>query len=147
MTYIDRVGVVVVDKSLGKMILLIEYANKKDETWWKVYQTIWGKREWNETDVECLCRETREEINCDINAETLAFLGEYVWPSVSDPMKNVVIRLYQWELMWDVQPQVTEGIVGYVRMGKEVMDYPECLRSHVLREKILPDLIKRRIIW
>lgn len=32
MTYIDRVGVVVVDKSLGKMILLIEYANKKDET-------------------------------------------------------------------------------------------------------------------
>ena len=147
MTYIDRVGVVVVDKSLGKMILLIEYANKKDETWWKVYQTIWGKREWNETDFECLCRETREEINCDIKTETLAFLGEYVWPSVSDPMKNVVIRLYQWELMWDVHPQVAEGIVGYVRMGKEVMDYPECLTSHVLREEILPDLIKRRIIW
>ncbi len=51
-----------------------------------------GKREGNETDMETLIRETKEELTVDINKETIEHYGTFTAQAHGKP-KGVIVRM------------------------------------------------------
>lgn len=65
----------------------------------EIFYTLGGRVELGESDVECLKREIKEEINCQIRDETLEFLVEF--QDVAHDCENTLIniKLYKGEIV------------------------------------------------
>lgn len=59
--------------------------------------TLGGKIESGETDVECLRREVKEEVNSDI--DNIEFLNEFENEAFGQDEKRLIIRLYKGKLL------------------------------------------------
>lgn len=72
-----------------------------------------GKIEEGETDIECLKREIKEELDVDLDENSISFLHEFTGPAHGKPNTLLNIRFYQAELIGEPRP--TEEIVeiGY----------------------------------
>ncbi len=80
--------------------VLMVRSKKRDE----IFYTLGGTVEEGESDVECLKREVKEEICCDVDESTLKFLNEF--EEVADGRENtrVNIRLYMGEVFGEPKP-------------------------------------------
>ena len=90
-----------------KKILLVETDFGKD-----AYYFLGGTVEPNETDLECLVREVKEEAAVDVDSSTITFLGEFTAPAHGREQTLVTMRLYGCKLIGNPHPssEVT-GIV------------------------------------
>ncbi len=100
-----------------------------------------GKLE-EENDIECLKNEIKEELNCQVNIKSLKFIGEYEDQAAGRPEKKVIIRLYQGKIIGAPTPSTEIKALHWI--GKEDANNPKV--SAIIRNKIIPDLIKRGII-
>lgn len=100
-----------------------------------------GQLDEGESDAVCLERELREELQCDIDVESLKFIAEYEGPAAT-PDKRVNIRLYQGTLIGEPMPSAEIGAVHWI--GKGGLDNPKV--SAIGRNIIIPDLISRGIL-
>lgn len=78
-----------------------------------VFYTLGGKIEKGESDIECLKREVKEEINCEINDDSLIFLNEFedVAHGKKDTLLNV--RVYEGKLLGDPKPSSEVVEIGW----------------------------------
>ena len=73
-----------------------------------VFYTLGGKIEEGESDLECLKREVKEEIDCEIEESSIKFLSEFEDVAHGkDALLNV--RMYQGKLIGD--PKASSEIV------------------------------------
>jgi 8-oxo-dGTP diphosphatase len=63
-----------------------------------------GKIEDGETDVECLRREVKEELDVDIDMDSVVLLGEFEAPAHRKPDLKVNIRLFSCQLTGEPKP-------------------------------------------
>jgi 8-oxo-dGTP pyrophosphatase MutT (NUDIX family) len=82
-TYIDKVALIHIE---NRKLL---HARSRDRD---AYYMPGGKRKGNETDVEVLQREIKEELNVDILPKTLAYYGEFTAHAHNKP-DNVFVRI------------------------------------------------------
>ncbi len=70
----------------------------------QVFYTLGGKLEKGESDIECLKREVKEEINCDIDEPSIKFLTEFedVAHGKEDALVN--IKIYEGKLIGTPKP-------------------------------------------
>lgn len=108
----------------------------------KEYILPGGQIESNESDLDCVKRETMEELSAKIKESSLKFIGEYQAPSASDPNKPVNIKLYIGTLLGE--PKAADEIESLHWIGKEDQNDPQV--SNIIRTKIIPDLIARGIL-
>ncbi|MFA6522242.1 MAG: NUDIX domain-containing protein [Patescibacteria group bacterium] len=101
-----------------------------------------GKIEHGETLEQALVREIKEEINCELDIESVKFIAEYEAPASGMPGKTVNIKLYSGTFTGT--PVASSEITAIGWLGREDLENPEA--SETIRVHILPDLLKRGII-
>lgn len=80
---------------------LLQVRTKNQE---HVFFTLGGKLEEGESDMECLKREVKEEIDCEIDAVSIKFMTEFedIAHGKGETMLN--IRMYEGKLVGDPKP-------------------------------------------
>lgn len=89
----------------GKMLQVRD--NKQD----KVFYTLGGNIEIGESDIECLKREAKEEVGCEIEEGSLRFLKEFQGVAHGGGILNV--RLYAGNLVGEPKPLSEIVEIGY----------------------------------
>lgn len=77
----------------------------------KVFYTLGGKIEKDETDIDCLKREIREEIGCEVDEASLKFLAEFEDMAHGGGILNV--RLYEGKLIGEPKPSSEVVEIGW----------------------------------
>lgn len=139
MAYYNKIGLLVLNDDKTKF-LVCEPGERYTEKSVTQYLMPGGKLE-EKSDVECLQREIKEELDCDVNMEDLALIGEYE-DMAATPGRDVMIRLYKGKLIGDPVPSSEIGALHW--MGRE--DATNQRVSPIIRNKIIPDLVRREII-
>ena len=78
----------------------------------EVFYTLGGKYEEGESDIECLKREVKEEIGCNIDEDFLKFLAEFEDVAHED-QGMLHIRMYEGELIGEPRPSSEIVEIGY----------------------------------
>jgi 8-oxo-dGTP diphosphatase len=101
-----------------------------------------GKYEPGESDIECLRREIKEELACEIVERTLSFFNEYSAPAISEPEKKVFIRLYLGKLAGEAEASAEIKTMHWV--GEEAARDPR-VTTHIWAGAI-PDLVQSGVL-
>lgn len=91
-----------------KQILFVR-SHKNEE----VFYTLGGKVNEGESDEECLIREVKEEINCDIEPVSIKFLQEFQEVAHGKENTWLVIRMYTGTLIGDPTPSSEIAEIGW----------------------------------
>ena len=92
-------------------------------------------------EIECLQDEIREELDSGFDVNKLEFIGIYEDVAAGALDKKVIIKLYKGELLENSKP--SSEIIKLIWLGKND-DLNNV--SPIVKNKIIPDLIKRKII-
>ena len=133
----NKIGLLVLNAS-GDKFLVCE-KDKKDVT--SDYLMPGGQLE-ELSDLACLRREIREELNCAVNFDTLRYLGLYQDVAAGFTDRFVRIKLYSGELIG--QPVASSEIKHLHWIGRSDVENQRV--SPIIRKKIIPDLINRDIL-
>jgi len=89
---------------------LLQVRTKSQE---KVFFTLGGKIEERESEIDCLKRETKEEIGCEIDEQSIKFLTEFedVAHGKNGAMLN--IKMYGGKLIGEPKPSSEVVEIGY----------------------------------
>ncbi|HUD03898.1 MAG TPA: NUDIX domain-containing protein [Candidatus Paceibacterota bacterium] len=91
---------------------------------------------------ECLKNEIDEELNCEVDFTSLKFIAEYIDVAAGKPDKDVSIKLYVAKLIGIPTPSTEIKFLHWI--GKN--DQKNMRVSQIIRNKIIPDLINRKIL-
>jgi 8-oxo-dGTP pyrophosphatase MutT (NUDIX family) len=95
-----------------------------------------------ETIKECLKNEIKEELDCQVDFQTLEFISEYVDIAAGRSDRDVSIKLYRGKLIGTPTP--SSEIVNLYWIGKKDLKNKQV--SPIIRNKIIPDLVEREIL-
>ncbi len=101
-----------------------------------------GKIELNESLEDSLVREIQEELNCDVDKNSIEFIHEYEAPAAGQPGKILNLKLYFGNYTGILTPSREIGELGW--LGKDDQENIEA--SETIRLHIIPDLIRREIL-
>lgn len=79
----------------------------------EVFFTLGGKIETGESELECLKREVKEEIDCDIDEASINFLTEFEDVAHSKGGDLVNIKMYEGKLIGTPKPTSEIAEIGY----------------------------------
>ena len=142
MAYYNKIGLLIINDRQTKFLVCVPgkaYGEKQV----RQYLIPGGQIEKDESDQECLAREIKEELACDIDKNSLKFVGEYTDLAASGYGRDVTIKLYQGKLIGEPKPSSEIGQLRWI--GKETMNDEEN-NSPIVRNKIIPDLLNRAIL-
>lgn len=89
---------------------LLQVRTHKQEN---VFYTLGGKLEEGESDIECLKREVKEEIDCDVDESSVKFLTEFEDVAHGKGEMLVNIRMYEGRLIGDPKPSSEVVEIGW----------------------------------
>lgn len=139
MAYYNKIGLLVLSDNAKKFLVCEPGDHYTDK---RVIQYLMpGGQLEEKSDVECLQREIKEELDCAVDINSLQFIGEYN-DVAATPGRDVMIRLYKGVLIGIPQPSSEIGALHWV--GQEDLNNQKV--SPIIRNKIIPDLLKRGII-
>ena len=105
----------------------------------EVFSTLGGKIKAGESDIECLKREVKEEIGCEIEEGSLKFLKEFRDVAHGGGILNV--RLYEGKIIGEPKPSSEIVEIGWFDTNSD----PNKL-SVIAKRTIFPWLKKNRFI-
>jgi 8-oxo-dGTP diphosphatase len=140
MAYYNKIGLLILDKDQTKF-LVCEPGQKYEEKTVTQYLMPGGQLE-EGSDKECLKREIKEELNCELDEKSIEYIGEYTDVAAAGQGRDVMIRLYKGNLIGEPKPSSEIGALVWI--GKEDINNQKV--SPIIKNKIIPDLIKRQKI-
>ena len=136
MAYFNKIGLLVLSED-GDKFMVCEKNNFTSD-----FIMPGGQLDEGENDINCLSREIKEELNVNLDLNSLIFINEYNDIASGDLTKDVSIRLYQGKILGIPKP--SSEIINYYWIGKE--DIGNKRVSPIIRNKIIPDIVKKNII-
>ncbi len=124
-----RVGAIIIEKSK----LLMVKGRNYDEIW-----TPGGKKEHGESDLDCLKRELKEELNVELSSHK--FFGRYESKSFYHDYL-MINRMYLVSIKGNIMPGME--IEKYFWLDKKDFLEEKFSMIPIIREKVLPDLIEQ----
>ena len=94
----------------------------------------------NESEVDCIKREIREELDCDVDLNSVKYVGEYDGPAAGGGTLDM--KLYEGKLIGDPKP--SQEIRRLHWIGLKDQANPNV--SEFVRTKIFPDLINKNLL-
>lgn len=137
MAYYNKIGLLILNKDRTKFLV----CEKPPKYVTSDYIMPGGKLE-EENEVKCLQSEIKEELNCDVDIRSLKNIGEYTDVAAGKLDKDVSIKLYEGRIIGTPKPSTEIKAIRWI--GKEDQTNPRV--SPIIRNKIIPDLVKRRIL-
>lgn len=137
MAYWYKIGLLVLNDDATKFLVCEK--DKSDIT--ADYIMPGGQME-EENAVDCLTREIKEELDCDIDTKSLVYVGEYADVAAGEPDHEVVIELYQGTLIGEPKPSMEIKYLHWI--GKEDKDNMRV--SAIIRNKIIPAIVEKKIL-
>ncbi|MBI2196589.1 NUDIX domain-containing protein [Candidatus Daviesbacteria bacterium] len=95
---------------------LLQVRTKKEKD---VFYTLGGKIEEGESEIECLKREVKEEIGCQIDESSLKFLTEFEDVAHGKGGLLVNIRMYEGKLIGVPRPSSEIVEIGWFDTGSD----------------------------
>ena len=97
-----------------------------------------GKFKPGESDLDCLVREVQEELGCQVEIDTVRFLGEFTTQAANEPDAQLIARVYQGQLLGDPAPSnEIEEIVWFSSEGQA-----KWAIAPLIAECVLPRLVE-----
>lgn len=137
MAHFNKVGLLILNEARTQFLTCEKNHFTSD------YLMPGGKYEPGEDDAQCLTRELREELGVELNVASLQFIGEYTDVAAGDTTKDVCVRLYTGVVVGDPRPCGEIVLLHWI--GAADRDNPRV--SPLIRNKVLPDLIAREILF
>jgi len=137
MAYYNKIGLLVLNEDRSKFLVVQKYP--QDVT--ADYIMPGGQFE-EDTVEECLKNEIKEELNCEVNLATLEYIAEYIDIAAGKPDRDVSIKLYKGNLIGTPQPSTEIQFLHWI--GKD--DIGNQKVSPIVRNKIIPDLVEKKIL-
>lgn len=100
-----------------------------------------GKLDPGESDETCLRREVAEELGPDLTISNIEYIGTYRDVAAGAEHRIVEVRLYRGELSAEPAPHAEIAELVWFGSGDD-----PALLSATVRNRILPDLIARKIL-
>jgi 8-oxo-dGTP pyrophosphatase MutT (NUDIX family) len=79
----------------------------------KVFYNLGGKPVPGESDIDCLRREVKEEVNCNIESDSIGFLHEFKTEAHGKQDTLLIIRLYKGDLLGRPSPSSEIAEIKY----------------------------------
>jgi 8-oxo-dGTP diphosphatase len=117
-------------------LLLVKGSEKYKEYW-----TPGGKLEEGESELECLKRELKEELN--VKLTSAKFFKEYIGKRPYEEDALSTSRVYIAEISGEIK--VGNEIKNHVWMSKDEFNNNKYPLVDITKEKIIPDLIEEKI--
>ncbi len=95
-----------------------------------------------ETVEECLKNEIKEELNCEVDFDSIEYIDEYSDVAAGRSDRDVSIKLYKGSIIGDPQPSTEIQFIHWI--GKSNVSNEKI--SPIVRNKIIPDLVKKSIL-
>lgn len=137
MAHFNKIGLLILNKNQTKFLVCEKYSYDMTTD----YLMPGGTLD-EETEKECLKQEIYEELRSDIDLGSLELIGNYTDVAAGDAEKNVIIKLYKGKIK--NQPEPSSEIKAIHWIGKE--DINNLRVSLIIRNKIIPDLIEKKIL-
>ncbi len=137
MAFYNKIGMLILSEDHSKFLV----CEKAPEHVTSDYIMPGGKLE-EENDIECLKAEIKEELSCEIDVNSLLYIGEYLDQAAGRPDREVSIKLYAGKIIGNPTPSTEIKHLHWI--GRD--DINNIRVSPIIRNKILPDLLKREII-
>jgi 8-oxo-dGTP pyrophosphatase MutT (NUDIX family) len=140
MAYYNKIGLLILNEDETKFLVCEPGDAYIEKVPNPQYLMPGGKLE-ESSDIECLRREIKEELDCKVDEGTVELIGEYTDVAVT-PGRDVMIRLYKGKVIGDPKPSSEIGALLWI--GKEDITNPKV--SPIIKNKIIPDLAEKGII-
>ena len=140
MAYYNKIGLLILNENQTKFLVCEPGTHYKEKSVTQ-YLMPGGQLE-RDSDVECLRREIKEELDCDLDIKSLEYLGEYTGVSAANNDRDVTIKLYKGKIIGKPKPSSEIGVLHWI--GKKDIDNKKV--SPIIRNKIIKDLVKRKIL-
>jgi 8-oxo-dGTP diphosphatase len=101
-----------------------------------------GRIEVGETVVVALVREIKEELDCEVDKDSLEYVGTYEAPAAGRPGQTVNIQLYSGRFKGKPTPSSEVKEIGWLSKG----DINDKSVSEMIRDHVVPDLVARGIL-
>lgn len=139
MAYYNKIGLLILSENKDSF-LVCEPGDKYEEKSVVQYLMPGGQFE-EESDIKCLQREIREELDCEIDISSIKFVNEYT-DIAATPGKDVMIKLYIGKLIGEPVASSEIGVLHWISKN----DINNGKVSPIIRNKIIPDLINKNIL-
>lgn len=145
MAYYNKIGLLILNEDKTKFMICEPGAkygeDVGDEKAKSVTQFIMpGGQLDGDSDMDCLQKEIREELSCEVDMSSVSIVGDYTDVAASSPDRDVLIRLYQGNLIGEPRASSEIGKLHWV--GKTDTER----LSPIIKNKILPDLIAKGLL-
>lgn len=137
MAYWYKIGLLVLNDDATKFLV----CEKPKEDITDQYIMPGGQMEEKSAE-ECLRREIKEELDCEVDFDSLSYIGEFADVAAGEPDHEVVIDLYRGNVIG--QPKPSHEIKKLHWIGKE--DAHNDRVSAIIRRKIIPALVEKGIL-
>jgi len=137
MAYWYKIGLLILNADATKFLV----CEKAHDDITDQYLMPGGQME-EEKAMECLRREIKEELGCEVNTKRVTYIGEYSDVAAGEPDHEVVIELYRGKLIGEPKPSQEVKFLHWI--GKEDADNPRV--SGIIRYKIIPSLVEKGIL-
>lgn len=137
MAYYSNIGLLILNKDKTKFLTVQKYPYNINTDY-----IIPGGLFQESTVEECIKNEIKEELNCEVNFDSLQFVGAYQDVASGRPEKKVAIKLYMGELVGCPKPSFEIQRLCWI--GEEDINNPKV--SPIIKNKIIPDLVKKKIL-
>lgn len=135
----NKIGLLILNEDKTSF-MVCEPGDKYEEK--KVTQFLMpGGQIEEDSDIECLRREIKEELDCEIESDSIKYIETYE-DEAANPGKTVMIKLYQGEIIGKPTPSSEIGVLYWI--SKDDINNPKV--SPIIKNKIIPDLIKKQIL-
>jgi len=140
MAYYNKIGLLVLNEDKTKFLVCEPGSLYIEKT---VTQYLMPGGQFKEASVEeCLTAEIKEELGCGVDISSLELIGEYIDVAASNPERDVSIKLYSGKLIGTPVPSTEIGALHWI--GKEDINNEKV--SAIIKNKIIPDLVERKIL-
>lgn len=137
MAYYNKIALLILNKNSTKFLV----CEKPPEYVTSDFIMPGGKLE-EINEIECLKNEIKEELNCDVDINSLEYVGKYTAIAAGRPNRDVSIKLYKGRIIGTPLPSTEIKSIHWI--GKKDRTNPKI--SPIIRNEIIPNLIKRGVL-
>lgn len=137
MAFYNKIGLLVLNKDSTKFLVCQKFPQNVTADY-----IMPGGQLTEKTDRECLENEIKEELDCAVDINSIELIGTYNDIAAGRPDRDVEIKLYSGKLIGKPKPSTEVQYLHWI--GKN--DINNKAVSPIIRNKIMPDLIERKIL-